>query len=158
MAEYSGIFQLGLGFFPSKAFWLLRFYRGTYRTGSFPPHTWSHWQNSSLPINRLIYSMSQQYQYSKEVDRATLARSRSFTTFPVRIHKNDARAQKASRQFVKEWKHVAGNKQFDVNVAQSPVGHFASLALPECLPERLAFAAKAFDYITAVDGTSPLVK
>lgn len=94
--------------------------------------------------------MSQQYQYSKEVNSAALARSRSFTTFPVRIHKNDARAQKATHQFVKEWKRI--NQRFDVNVAQSPVGHFASLVLPECLPQRLAFASKAFDYVAAIDG------
>jgi hypothetical protein len=102
--------------------------------------------------------MSTQYHYSKEVDSTTLARSRSFTTFPVRIHKNDAQAQKASHQFVKEWKRIVNDKRFDVNVSQSPVGHFASLVLPECLPERLPFAAKGFDYVAAVDGTLSLVK
>ncbi|OBT61055.1 hypothetical protein VE03_09144 [Pseudogymnoascus sp. 23342-1-I1] len=100
--------------------------------------------------------MSQQYQYSKEVDPATLARSRSFTTLPVRIHKNDHHAQKASHQFSKEWKRFAKANKFDVNFSQSPMGHFASLVLPECLPERLAFAAKAFDFITAVDDATDL--
>jgi hypothetical protein len=102
--------------------------------------------------------MPQQYQYSKEVDCDTIARSRSFTTFPVRIHKNDAQSQRISNQFIKEWKRIiGGDKRFDANVAQSPVGHFVSLAIPECLPERLAFAWKAFDYAVALDGMLSLV-
>ncbi|KFZ18221.1 hypothetical protein V501_01334 [Pseudogymnoascus sp. VKM F-4519 (FW-2642)] len=96
--------------------------------------------------------MSLQYQYSQEVDPAEVAKSRSFTTFPVRVHKDNARTQKASNQFIKEWKRIVGDKRFDLNVAQSPVGHFASLLVPECLPERLAFVAKGCDFATAVDG------
>lgn len=100
--------------------------------------------------------MLQQYQHSTEIDSATLARSGSFTTLPVRIHRNDVQAQKASNQFIREWKRIVGDKRFDLNVNQSPVGHVASLMFPECLPERLAFIAKACDFVTAVDGTFSL--
>lgn len=94
-----------------------------------------------------------QHQYSNELDPAILATSRSFTTLSVRVHKNDARAQKTSKKFAKEWKRIIGDMaKFDVNLAQGPAGHFSSLAVPECPPGRLAFATRAFDYITAVDG------
>ncbi|KFY29535.1 hypothetical protein V493_02301 [Pseudogymnoascus sp. VKM F-4281 (FW-2241)] len=100
--------------------------------------------------------MLQQYQHSTEVDSATLARSGSFTTLPVRIHRNDVQVQKASNQFIREWKRIVGDKRFDLTVSQSPVGHAASLMFPECLPERLAFIAKACDFVTAVDDATDL--
>ncbi|KFX96691.1 hypothetical protein O988_05211 [Pseudogymnoascus sp. VKM F-3808] len=100
--------------------------------------------------------MSPEYQFSEEVDPATLQRFNCFTTLPVRLHKNNDIARKAHRQFAKEWKAIIKDEKLDVDFRQSPVGHIASLALPECLPERLAFAAKALDYILAVDDATDL--
>ncbi|PGH00565.1 hypothetical protein AJ79_08168 [Helicocarpus griseus UAMH5409] len=99
-----------------------------------------------------------QYQYSREIVPATVAKSRSFTSFPVRIHKHDSLAQKASIAFVKEYKNVCGSRLFDSNASQSPIGHFTSLVIPECHPERLALAVKILDLGAIEDDVIELPK
>ena len=102
-----------------------------------------------------------EYEFSKEVDQATITKlaPASFTTLPVRINKLDPSMQKISRQFMSEWHEVcsAEDKAFykDLNAisAQSPAGHFASLSFPELPPEKLSFATKTIDYACIDDGT-----
>lgn len=74
--------------------------------------------------------MLPEYQFSEEIDPATLQRFHCFTTLPVRLHKSNDIARKAHRQFAKEWKAIIKDEMLDVDFRQSPVGHFASLALP----------------------------
>jgi hypothetical protein len=96
------------------------------------------------------------YQYSTEVDRAVLQTSPFFSTFQTRIHKYDPTARKTSISYLAEWKAASGNLKFNHSGGQGPSGHWASLALPECLPSRLEFLTKVFDYICIEDGLFPV--
>jgi hypothetical protein len=78
--------------------------------------------------------------YSEPLEDVHLIPPNSFTTLPCRIHKKDNLAIAGAEDFQREWAAIA-----DIDAlppaGNSSIGHCVSLALPECLPERLSMCA-----------------
>ena len=94
------------------------------------------------------------FQYSKEVDSATIEGTPSFTTLPIRVHRDDLRARKASRRFRTTWEAAGGSRSSSPLMpgGEAPVGHIMSLTLPECCPDRLEVVTKMADYMCLENG------
>lgn len=87
------------------------------------------------------------FYYSKEVPRKIIEGTPSFTTLPVRIHRDDARARKASQRFRAAWAAASTDSTQQLMPAiDTPFGHLVSLAMPECSPDLLELVAKLLDF------------
>ncbi|KAE8135063.1 isoprenoid synthase domain-containing protein [Aspergillus pseudotamarii] len=92
------------------------------------------------------------YVYSVEVDKSALDGTGFRTTLPIRIHQEDDLARAASAQLLKDYSAATEQKSLDLSLrASCPLGHFASLVIPECCPKKLSYAAKMFEYMNFED-------
>ncbi|KAE8363230.1 isoprenoid synthase domain-containing protein [Aspergillus caelatus] len=88
------------------------------------------------------------YEYSVEVDKSALEGTGFCITFPIRVHREDGLARAVSAQFLQDYSAATEQKSLDLSLGAScPLGHFASLVIPECCPKRLPYAAKMFEYM-----------
>jgi hypothetical protein len=97
------------------------------------------------------------FQYSKEVPLKTIESTISFTTLPIRVHKDDTRATKASRRFRAAWAAASTDRTQLIRSSETPLGHVISLAVPECPLDRLEVGAKLWDYGCLENGQSSLI-
>lgn len=91
------------------------------------------------------------FEYSKEVLWAAIKGTRSFTTLLIRVHRDDSRANKATRRFRRAWSAASGGTQ-SIPLMKAPIGHCASLVIPDCSPDQLELIAKLGDYWGLKDG------
>lgn len=89
--------------------------------------------------------------FSKAIDPHTFSKWPTFMILPVRIHKDDALARKATQRFQAEWR-AANGANLSTFAGENPFGHIASLTIPECIPARLAIMTKAYDYLCLENG------
>lgn len=86
------------------------------------------------------------YQYSEELDAISCANSPSFTTLPVRIRKDNSRSQKICAKFLAAWSKIGVKSTSPPLGTQCSFGHFVSLVIPECPPDKIALITKLCDY------------
>ncbi|KAJ6099240.1 isoprenoid synthase domain-containing protein [Penicillium canescens] len=86
------------------------------------------------------------YQYSEELDATSRANSPSFTTLPVRIRKDNSRSQKICAKFLAAWSKIGVKYSSTPVGTQCSFGHFVSLVIPECPPDKIALITKLCDY------------
>lgn len=90
-----------------------------------------------------------EFENSDHVDSQTVAESCS-TRLNVRKSRYGHLAERASEDFLKEWKSACGTEFLG---CQSPVtGHIISLGLPEISPTRISVITKLSDFLFAIDG------
>lgn len=90
--------------------------------------------------------MSDFYYYSKEVPRKTIEGTESFTTLPIRIHRDDARVRKASKRFRAAWAAASTDSTQVMPSIETPFGFALSMTFPECPPSMLDVGARLVDY------------
>lgn len=91
------------------------------------------------------------FRYSTEVDPVTVRAAGCFTTLPVRFHRDEIDAIRASKRMEKDWELAFGEQPFSEG-CQSPHGHLSAVSLPECIPERIGIATYIMDYMLHHDG------
>lgn len=88
------------------------------------------------------------------VDADTVRKTGAFTTLPVRIHKHNVVADKATLESIKDWHdHIGDNWETKSGSACSPVGNWCSFIFSEALPERLASITYLTNLGNIHDGT-----
>lgn len=80
-----------------------------------------------------------------------IAKSCTFTSLPIRIHRDEHLAAAGSDSIDKDWEDVFGKKPTSFG-CRSPYGHLTALSIPEAIPERLAICAYIMDYMLYHDG------
>ena len=95
------------------------------------------------------------YPNSDPVDRLALEASGCLTTLPVRCSKSQDVANSTSRAFCQEWNN-AGIKGDLRHSSFDPKGHFFTLSVPECLPERVEVGTRMYDLAFYNDGLMPV--
>ncbi|KAJ7020837.1 isoprenoid synthase domain-containing protein [Mycena alexandri] len=87
------------------------------------------------------------FRFSKPLLPAEVRASGTLTLLPLRMHSmEDAVASTANRDLKEEWTAAHGKPPSGA-ACESPHGHLAPFALPECLPERMYMCAYIMDYM-----------
>ncbi|KAJ7260301.1 hypothetical protein B0H12DRAFT_1107692 [Mycena haematopus] len=88
------------------------------------------------------------FRFSTPLPPAEVRASGTLTLLPVRMHSAsmEAVASAANRELKEEWT-VAFGKPPTGAACESPHGHLAAFALPECLPDRMYMCAYIMDYM-----------
>ncbi|OJJ46868.1 hypothetical protein ASPZODRAFT_141650 [Penicilliopsis zonata CBS 506.65] len=83
------------------------------------------------------------WTYSRVIDdEEQKTQNGCFTTLPIRIHKEDHVAEEGSQRFVQDLNYIVTDKTAPkTGCLSSPVGNYASVIYPECLPDRLEVVA-----------------
>lgn len=95
------------------------------------------------------------FQYSVEVDPASVKSFSCLTSLPIRINVRNQLADELCHQFLKDIQEVIGSSIYSPCLSLSPVGNCVALFVPECLPEFLQPMVNVLNLVWFVDGTNP---
>lgn len=111
---------------------------------------------SRKPLETLTTSEEELFLYSKPLEDAYPRPIDSFTVIPCRVGlKDDGVRAAAQRLYGEETvikmlsKRTSGSS---IAGLESPMGHFATLVYPECIPERLDMVAYVLEMGNLFDG------